>query len=1243
MSLKLSGVTLGNITGGPSSINLSDLHDVSIVSPQTSQYLRYNAVISEWQNAYLNTDVYNYLSSNLTSSNGVTLTKLSGPQTIDVSLSLTASGDASGIVAAGSLPLVLATVNSNVGQFAVHTVNAKGLTTAATTLTGDATSSGATLTLVTVNASPQADTFRKVTVNGKGLTTATSAVLSSDITTSLGFTPVDKAGDTMTGALVLNADPSAALGAATKQYVDNVASGLNAHPAVETATTGTLATSTAGTITYNNGTAGVGATLTTTTAWGTVGGHAVAVNDRVLVKNEATQANNGIYVVTSTTVMTRAADFDGSPTSEIVSGDFTYIQAGTLAGTQWVQVTNGTITVGTTAIVFSQLSGAGVVTGGTGITVSGNSVALATGNTLSLFNLATIGLVARTAAGTVTARSVAVSGTGLSITNADGAAGNPTVTSNATNVNTVSTIVARDASGNFSAGTITASLTGASSLNVLKAGDTMSGNLVMNNSVYLSNKTTGGTTTRMIGISGSNDIYLGSIDTATGGDWIFANGSERMRIDSTGKLLVGLTTAGTSGLVQIAGDLGFSTSAIIRQNANADGNTLKVYATQLVAGSHNSASYGYAGAGQIASVAAADGATLFDAGRQTLTDGRVKVINTSSANTALTVEKNGVYTLYAEAAGNVGVGTNVPATKLQVYGTSATATLDALRLTNSGAGANTKVQIGFEAAGSVYGNINAGYGASAPEMTFNLPTASPGNFMWTTNSVEAMRLNSSGNLGIGTAGNSYSHKISQYTPGVNAGYIQIANGSTGLGATNGLRIGNTAAGLGEIYADTSLTFFTAGAERIRITSTGGISFGNSGVAYGTTGQSLVSAGNAPPTWTNSLTGILSDTTSSNRIVNPAGAYHNGTASLYTGAMKITLPVGMTTQMVRMTIRCFEYAGNESFEIHVGGYNYSVGNTWSNNPFAYIVGNPNIDRRFTVRFGYTAGGKGVIYIGELASTWSYLSYEVTDVMIGYNGNGTAWTSGWATGFEATAFENVTATVSNCQVGYQSSTNVANSVVLRDGSGNFTAGTVTAALTGNVTGSSSLNVLKAGDTMSGPLSMNQSTTTWEFITLTNSNAAGGTNIRFNNTASPANGWDIGLPAATDALHIRRAATSIFSISSAGAVSAASFNATSTATVKDAIVDLSKSYLDKFRDLRPREYDRKDYAAHEFGFIAEEMESVYPEVVGRDENGKPSGIDYGKLSTILTAKVQQQQSVIDKLQEQVAKIMEMMQGVK
>jgi hypothetical protein len=217
--------------------------------------------------------------------------------------------------------------------------------------------------------------------------TRTGAVTltSSDVTTALTYTPVDKAGDTMTGLLVLSADPTAALGAATKQYVDNMAAGVHVHASCETSTTAALAS-----CTYSNGTAGVGATLTATAngALGTIGGYAtLIVGSRLLVKDQATQLQNGIYVVTSLGsagtpwILTRATDFDGSPTFEVASGDLTYVAEGTLGGTQWVETAIGTgspndyIIIGTNPIVFSQFAGAGTYTAGTGLSLTGTQFA----------------------------------------------------------------------------------------------------------------------------------------------------------------------------------------------------------------------------------------------------------------------------------------------------------------------------------------------------------------------------------------------------------------------------------------------------------------------------------------------------------------------------------------------------------------------------------------------------------------------------------------------------------------------------------------------------------------------------------------------------------------------------------------------------------------------------------------------------------------------------------------------------
>lgn len=140
--------------------------------------------------------------------------------------------------------------------------------------------------------------------------------------------------------------------------------GLNAQIPVQYATTADL-----GTVTYSNGTLGVGATLTNggTQATLIVDGHTFTGTDvtngtRILVKDETTQAYNGVYTVTNqgsvstNWVLTRATDYDQS--AEMNAGDGFYVTLGSAnTNTTWVEQTAAPITVGTTAIVFIQFGG----------------------------------------------------------------------------------------------------------------------------------------------------------------------------------------------------------------------------------------------------------------------------------------------------------------------------------------------------------------------------------------------------------------------------------------------------------------------------------------------------------------------------------------------------------------------------------------------------------------------------------------------------------------------------------------------------------------------------------------------------------------------------------------------------------------------------------------------------------------------------------------------------------------------
>jgi hypothetical protein len=192
------------------------------------------------------------------------------------------------------------------------------------------------------------------------------------------------------------ADPTLAQDAATKAYVDGVASGLNIHDAVLVATTANLVgTYTAGTTGADGGT-GVGATITiTATGILTIDVVNLVQFDRVLVKNQTTQTQNGIYYVSTAgdtgvqAVLTRVSDYDNSVAGEITAGDFIFVDQGsTQANTGWAQTETGTSTtpvkgikIGTDNISYSQFSGAGTYTASNGVLLTGSNFTFAPSTT----------------------------------------------------------------------------------------------------------------------------------------------------------------------------------------------------------------------------------------------------------------------------------------------------------------------------------------------------------------------------------------------------------------------------------------------------------------------------------------------------------------------------------------------------------------------------------------------------------------------------------------------------------------------------------------------------------------------------------------------------------------------------------------------------------------------------------------------------------------------------------------------
>jgi hypothetical protein len=164
---------------------------------------------------------------------------------------------------------------------------------------------------------------------------------------------------------------SSLVGLATESYVQNIAQGLHVHIPAKAATTATLATITGGTVTYNNGTDGEGATLTLSVGLTVLDGYTLQNGDRILIKNEVALATNGVYDwATGGAVLTRSTDSNTS--NNFDGGDFVFVSEGDVnANTGWVQIET-VVDFGTDPIEFQQFAGAGSFTPGAGLSLAGN-------------------------------------------------------------------------------------------------------------------------------------------------------------------------------------------------------------------------------------------------------------------------------------------------------------------------------------------------------------------------------------------------------------------------------------------------------------------------------------------------------------------------------------------------------------------------------------------------------------------------------------------------------------------------------------------------------------------------------------------------------------------------------------------------------------------------------------------------------------------------------------------------------
>lgn len=312
-----------------------------------------------------------------------TLSAASGAFTVDSSgntdvLSLDVNNGNAGITSAGNTTVkgsLYAAYVTNAYTFQVSTTGA--VSAPSFTATGAITAGGALSgQSLNVNNVASIDATGNMTLGASAVFTVDAttgnvyalgdAVIDGDISVGgTGGTPVlatDYANDTATftavdvvftgtihagGAVYSNSKELA-----TREYVDAVKTGLDVKDSVRAATTANI-------------------TLSNTTT--SVDGVTLANGDRVLVKNQTTAAQNGIYVVNTSGSWSRATDADAN--AEVTAGLFTFVEEGnTNADSGWVLTTDGTITVGSTALAFAQFSGTGSITDGRALSKTGSTI-----------------------------------------------------------------------------------------------------------------------------------------------------------------------------------------------------------------------------------------------------------------------------------------------------------------------------------------------------------------------------------------------------------------------------------------------------------------------------------------------------------------------------------------------------------------------------------------------------------------------------------------------------------------------------------------------------------------------------------------------------------------------------------------------------------------------------------------------------------------------------------------------------
>jgi hypothetical protein len=984
--------------------------------------------------------------------------------------------------------------------------------------TGTYTASGTTLSRTTVLSSSNGGSLVNFAAGSKDVfctyPSSKSVYLdAADVVAQLSFGAITATSVAMTTGTITTA-PTNNTDIVNKEYADAIASGIHFHEAVDLATTAALPAAT-----YNNGTGGVGATLTANANGAlSVDSTLTVVGNRILVKNQAAGAQNGVYVVTQVGsggapyILTRATDFDsvGTGVDQIDEGDFFLVTSGTAnVNTAWVQQTPPPITIGTTAIVFQQFSAPITYTAGTGLSESPTyTFNIANTGTAGTYGSASaVPVFVTNAQGQVTSvtnTAIAINGSAVSgnITGSAGSVANAltlgtyltggsfngsaavTATVDATTTNTASKVVARDASGNFAAGTITAALSG----NATSATNVAGG--AANQIVY----NTG---------SGASAFVVAP---TTSGQVLNWNGSAFNYV------------AGTISGVALGSTLNSLTAGTYLTGTAYNGSGAQTWTVDATS------------ANTISKVVARDSSGNFAAG----------TITAALSGNATTATTAGTITGQANSATITATSTN---------------TINQIVLRDGS---------GNFSAGTITAalNGNASTATSATTSGSTSGNAATATALQTARNIGGVSFNGTANIdlpGVNTSGNQNTSGNAANVTGV----VAIANGGTGQSTR-------------QAAIDALAGAVTAG-QYLR----------GDGVDVV---MSAIQAADVP-TLNQNTTGTAANVSGTVAVANGGtGATTNTAARTNLGATTLGSNLFTITNPSAVTFPRFN-ADNTVSSLDAASFRTAIG-----------AGTSSTTGTVTSVSG-TGTASGLSLSGTVTTSGNItLSGTVNSLAAGTYGISISGNAATITGQANSA----TITATNANTGSQ--------IVLRDASGNFSAGTITATLSGNASTATSATSATSATTAT---------------TATTANALNtGNNYQVNSLG-------VGTAASGTAGEIRATnnITAYFSSDIKFKENVRDIpNAADTAkAIGGKLFDWTDAYIAEHGGV-----DGYFVQKHDFGVIAQDVQKVFPIAVRTRPDGSLA-VDYEKLSALALAAVAEQEVRIAKLEALVAKLIE------